>query len=279
MAKAMMVIFSMCCWNFANIVSDDSVNVPSQRKPLTGRLTIRIHSVADVDHAATGRFSRGPETFVVVKVEDNIKARTKGTRNGRFEQEVHEIDVDKANEVELTVYDRNGDSSMPIGMLWIRISDIVEEMRRKKIESEFNSSGWATAPGQGGNQGQQGQQGQQGPGGPRAGVNPLPPPAGPIFITAWFAVEPVGRIQLTLGFRMSSTIDTLEYLLIILNSQAKPKQANTSTWTWTSRCYASKKRGSPRAIWPQVCSAAILQYHAMRALWRITQVCCWHAMC
>src|ERR1700753_992832 len=103
--------------------------MPSQRKPLTGRLSIRIHAVADVDHAATGRFSRGPETFVVVKVEDKITARTKGTRNGRWDQEIHEIDVDKANEVELTVYDRNGELSMPIGMLWIRISDIVEELR------------------------------------------------------------------------------------------------------------------------------------------------------
>jgi hypothetical protein len=177
--------------------------------------------VADVDHAATSRFSRGPETFVVVKVEDNIKARTKGTRNGRFEQEIHEIEVDKANEVELTVYDRNGDTAMPIGMLWIRISDIVEEMRRKKIESEFNSSGWATAnqvkdggirpdvqfqppPGQGGHQ-IQGNPGFGAGPGPRQGqgVNPLPPPSGPIFITAWFAVEPVGRIQLTLGFRKS----------------------------------------------------------------------------
>lgn len=173
-----------------------------------------------------------------MKVEDKITAKTKGTRTGRFEQELHEIDVDKANEVELTVYDRNGDTVMPIGMLWIRISDIVEEMRRKKIESEFNSSGWATAsqvkdgqirpdvqfqppPGQGGNHGfgpgsGPGQHQRQG-----QGVNPLPPPSGPIFITAWFAVEAVGRIQLTLGFRKS--IRTCWVSLLIVNSQAKQK--------------------------------------------------------
>jgi Protein kinase domain/Phorbol esters/diacylglycerol binding domain (C1 domain) len=185
--------------------------MPSQRKPLTGRLSIRIHAVADVDHAATGRFSRGPETFVIVKVEDNFKARTKGTKNEKWSDEIHEIDIDKANEIELTVYDRMGDSSMPIGMLWIRISDIVEEMRRKKIETEFNSSGWVSAnqmqdggirpdiqfsppPGQ-----PSGPQGQR----PAPGGGQLPPPppqTGPIFITAWFALEPVGRIQLTLSF-------------------------------------------------------------------------------
>ncbi|KAF2667348.1 hypothetical protein BT63DRAFT_290456 [Microthyrium microscopicum] len=186
---------------------DDSVNVPSQRKPLTGRFSIKIHAVADVDHAATGRFSRGPETFVIVKVEDNFKVRTKGTRNGRWEQESHDIDVDKANEIELTVYDRNGEQAMPIGMLWIRISDIVEEMRRKKIESEFNSNGWVSANQMEASgirpdiqfQPPPNQQGRPGAPSPR----PTPPsnqPAGPVFITAWFAVEPVGRIQLTISF-------------------------------------------------------------------------------
>jgi hypothetical protein len=189
------------------------LNIPSQRKPLTGRLSLRIHAVADVDHAATGRFSRGPETFVVVKVEDNFKVKTRGTKNGRWPDEIHEIDIDKANEIELTVYDRTGDSSMPIGMLWIRILDIVEEMRRKKMEVEFNQAGWVSAgqvqetgirpdlqfqppPGQPGfgQQGmrQQQQQSQQQLSNPNA--------QGPIYITAWFALEPVGRIQLTLGF-------------------------------------------------------------------------------
>lgn len=191
------------------------MNIPSQRKPLTGRLSLRIHAVADVDHAASGRFSRGPETFVIVKVEDNFKVRTKGTKTEKWADEVHEIDIDKANEIELTVYDRMGDSSMPIGMLWIRISDIVEEMRRKKIETEFNSSGWVSA-----NQVQDGGirpdasiQFNPPPGQqhmvPPMGQRPPPPPGpglppqaqtGSIFITAWFALEPVGRIQLTLSF-------------------------------------------------------------------------------
>jgi classical protein kinase C alpha type len=210
--------------------------VPSQRKPLTGRLSIRIHAVADVDHAATGRFSRGPETFVIVKVEDNFKVRTKGTKTEKWADEGHEIDIDKANEIELTVYDRTGDSAMPIGMLWIRISDIVEEMRRKKIETEFNSSGWVSA-----NQMQDG-----GGSGIRPDIQFNPPPgqspspagyrqqpsmqsnqqqpqaqSGPIYITAWFSLEPVGRIQLTLSF---SKFDSLGLdLILILPRQTKPK--------------------------------------------------------
>ena len=96
------------------------------RKPLTGQLSVRILAVKDVDHAAMGRFSRSPETFVAVKVEDNVVARTKASRTDKWEAEYHNIDVEKANEIEITVYDKPGDHALPIGLLWIRISDIVE---------------------------------------------------------------------------------------------------------------------------------------------------------
>ena len=184
------------------------------RKPLTGQLTIRIHAVKDVDHAATGRFGRGPETSVNIKVEDSFKGRTKSTRTDRWTDEYHIIDVDKANEIELTVYDKAGDHPLPVGMLWIRISDIVEEMRRKKIESEFNNSGWVSADKMG--TGSNGRQDPQLPAAPAPQFGPPPHMAGnqpqgfnnapilaqaqPPAIDAWFALEPVGRIHLTLSF-------------------------------------------------------------------------------
>ncbi|OCK85966.1 hypothetical protein K432DRAFT_202923 [Lepidopterella palustris CBS 459.81] len=196
---------------------DDSLNMPSQRKPLTGHLSLRIHAVADVDHAATGRFSRGPETFVIMKVEDTFKGRTKATRTDRWTDELHEFDIDKANEIELTVYDKTGDHPLPIGMLWVRISDIAEEMRRKRIETELQNSGWVSAdkmadgsqprpdlqfnppPGQNfqPSGGAGAGPGGMGPGGPTSG--PVPQ-TGPIYIDAWFSLEPVGRIQLTMSF-------------------------------------------------------------------------------
>jgi hypothetical protein len=175
-----------------------------------------------VDHAATGRFSRGPDTFVIFKVEDVFKGRTKATKNDRWADELHEVDIDKANELEMTVYDRTGDHPMPIGMLWIRISDIAEEMRRKRIETEFNSQGWMTAermadggirpdlqfqppPGQHGQQFSAGGMagGMGGPGGaPPGGLGAPVPQTGPVYIEAWFSLEPVGRIRLTMSFRM-----------------------------------------------------------------------------
>jgi classical protein kinase C len=192
---------------------DDSLSVPTQRKPLSGHLSLRIQAVADVDHAATGRFSRGPETFINIKVEDTIKGRTKPSRNDRWVDEQHEFDIDKANEIEITVYDKTGDHALPIGMLWVRISDIAEEMRRKKIETELQTSGWVAADKMGGHSGiQPDLQFQpppgQNPGGAAAGAGPggmrpaggAQPQTGPIMIDDWFSLEPVGRIHLTMAF-------------------------------------------------------------------------------
>ncbi|KAI3115286.1 hypothetical protein CBS147333_1683 [Penicillium roqueforti] len=195
---------------------DESLSTPNMRKPLTGLLTMRIHAVKDVDHAASSRFSRGPETYIVVKVEDTIKARTKATRNDKWLDESFSMDIDKANEIELTVYDKAGDRPVPIGMLWVRISDIAEEMRRKKIETELNASGWVSAdkmgdggsprhdqagspmgsshgPGSGGRPGTSGH-GAHGHGGESSNAPPT------VTIDSWFALEPVGRVQLQMSF-------------------------------------------------------------------------------
>lgn len=173
-------------------------------------------AVQDVDHASTSRFARGPETFVVIKIEDSTRVRTKSTRNDKWLDEGHEIDVDKANEIEVTVYDKPGENPLPIGMLWIRISDLVEELRRKKIEQEISSSGWVSADRM--NSGQLA--GGAAPGGQ------FPPPPGSSGsgsgaqslqsggrvvaqapgvssspnVDAWFALEPVGQIHLSLNF-------------------------------------------------------------------------------
>jgi len=202
--------------------ADDSINMPNMRKPLTGQLSIRIQAVKDVDHATMSRFARGPETFVAVKVEDNVVARTKASRTDKWEAEYHNLNVDKANEIELTVYDKPSDHPLPIGLLWIRISDIVEEMRRKRIEAEISSSGWVSAdrmangsapgapppqfpmsPGQsqfGPPPGSAGA-GAQGGNAPLGGAGIVPPQP----IDAWFALEPTGAIHLAISFTKQTT--------------------------------------------------------------------------
>lgn len=180
------------------------------RKPLTGTLYIRVIAVQDVDHATTGRFSRGPETFVTVKVEDNVVAKTRSTKSDKWENEQHFVEVDKANEVEITVYDKSSEHPLPIGLLWVRISDIVEELRRKKIEAEINSSGWVSADRMGSgsapsqfNLNPQQTQFAGPPASPGMAGAPPPQPMAPVSaqpIDAWFALEPTGQIRLSLGF-------------------------------------------------------------------------------
>ena len=191
---------------------DDSLNMPNMRKPLSGHLEMRIHAIKEVDHATSSRFSRGPETFVIMKVEDVIKAKTRATRIDRWTDETFNVDIDKANEIELTVYDKAGERPTPIGLLWIRISDIAEEMRRKKIETDFQQHGWTTADKMenGGGPGRQDQQFQPPPQsnafyppGDAAGAGPM---AGhlqqvqPVMIDSWFSLEPAGRIHLSMSF-------------------------------------------------------------------------------
>ncbi|KAJ2894614.1 Protein kinase C-like [Zalerion maritima] len=193
---------------------DDSISSPNLRKPLTGQLSVRVVAIKDVDHAAISRFSRGPETFVAIKVEDNVVARTRVTRSDRWENEQHSIEVDKANEIELTCYDKPGEHPIPIGMLWVRISDIVEEMRRKKIEAEVTGKGWVSAdrmgnpppqfpmsPGQGGQFGQPTQsvfETDSPPPTAPSNMPAMPLPQAPI--DAWFNLEPAGQIRLHLAF-------------------------------------------------------------------------------
>ncbi|EFR03200.1 AGC/PKC protein kinase [Nannizzia gypsea CBS 118893] len=145
---------------------DDSLNAPNMRKPLTGHLTMKIHAVRD--------------TF--------------------------NVDIDKANEIELTVYDKSGDRPTPIGMLWIRISDIAEEMRRKKIETEFNASGWVSADKMDHGAIRPDTQFQGSSFQPSQPARTQPPGQAPIgqnatvMVDSWFALEPVGRIHLTMSF-------------------------------------------------------------------------------
>lgn len=198
--------------NGADAGDDESLDTPSQRKPLTGHLSVGITAVADVEHASSGRFTRGPDTFVIMKVEDSFKGRTKATKTDRWTDETHEFDVDKANEIEFTVYDKSSsDHPTPIGLLWIRLSDLADEIRRKRVDAENTQAGWMTADKMESQQMRPDLQFQPPPNaqGGGAGVaaaaggppgSGLAPQSGPIFIDAWFSLEPVGRIHLTLTF-------------------------------------------------------------------------------
>jgi hypothetical protein len=206
-------LLSILTFVFVRPSTDVSEDVKSNlRKPLSGSLQITVKSARDLAHAPQPKKSKYPsETVVYVKVEDTPRARTHPTRSDRWNEDF-DINVDKANEVEVTIYDKvPGDSApVPIGMLWLRLSDIVEELRRRKMGLEAGP-GWVTAERVNSSQLGSGGNGGRGSGNLDVAVaGTLPSEArGNVAdldgstgdgIDSWFAVEPEGAICLHLNF-------------------------------------------------------------------------------
>lgn len=121
------------------------MNTPKYaRKPLSGNLIVSVTCIRDVDHIASPMQNKKPESVVSLKIDDVEKARTTGSRNGRFNEDFT-ITVDKAHEVEITVYDKSGSQQVPVALTWILLSDIAEEIRKKKVANEMGSDGWMPA--------------------------------------------------------------------------------------------------------------------------------------
>ncbi|KAI0720534.1 hypothetical protein C8T65DRAFT_633358 [Cerioporus squamosus] len=187
-------------------------------KPLSGKLQITLKGARELDHApivSTFRSrssSKQVETFVSFRVEGSQHARSHPSKTDRW-MENFEITIDKANEVEIAVYDKQASEQHPqlIGLLWVKINDLVEAQRRQKVLMESGQGGWVTAGAMNGDApafaGQPASVGDMNApipfGDPR--VAPLGgsmPGAAPQSegIDAWFAVEPAGALALRLNF-------------------------------------------------------------------------------
>jgi classical protein kinase C/novel protein kinase C epsilon type len=120
------------------------------RKPLAGKLKISLKMARDLNHVPLSRKSSKiyNETTIVIKIEGNERAVSHPSRNDRWHEDF-DIVIDKANEVEFTIYDtQTGGDPAPIGMLWLRINDIVEALRRQKVGMDGQGgapAGWVTA--------------------------------------------------------------------------------------------------------------------------------------
>ena len=144
---------------------------------------------------------------MAIKIEGNERAVSHPSRNDKWLEEF-DIDVEKANEVEITIYDTiaPGDSA-PIGIMWLRVSDLMEAIRRQKVGAEGQGAGWVTAD-------------KAATMGPRLGAPDSvtlhssgtlrgPPGVGsldgkgPEGIDGWWSVEPAGAISMRLDFGQS----------------------------------------------------------------------------
>lgn len=190
-------------------------------KPMSGKLYVTLKGARELEHApiVPGFRSRSSskqvrETFVSLKIEGAQRARSHPSRTDRWNEDF-EITVDKANEVEIAVYDKQVSEPhpVPIGLLWIRISDLVEALRRQKVMMDSGQGGWVTAGAMDGDSpvGRAPHQ-MGGFGDVNAPLNVDPdgagnqPGGGMSYasqnegIDGWFAVEPVGALALHLNF-------------------------------------------------------------------------------
>lgn len=166
------------------------------RRPQSGTFTISVQRAKDLDHAAQSHWSRSArETFVGLKVEDTERAQTHA-RSPPVWNEEFSLHVDNASEVELVVYDRVGSAvPVPIGVMWLRISDVVEELRKKKFGQveETRAEPWVPVS----------RDGAQSNGARSDSFSELPADSTPgenDSVYTWFTVEPAGALLLRVTF-------------------------------------------------------------------------------
>ncbi|ORZ19147.1 hypothetical protein BCR41DRAFT_351614 [Lobosporangium transversale] len=175
---------------------DDITNTPGTalRRPMTGTLYVRISGLKHQNNAPT-RNSKTAESMACIKIDGAPRAKTRMARNtphGIRWNEDFEVPVTKASEIEITVFDKPDQTPVPIGMFWLKISDLIEELRRKKVEAD-NDAAWVAANAQ--------ELGSRPPT-IRPGTGPLGdnPINGVEGVEAWWDLEPIGQISLKFNF-------------------------------------------------------------------------------
>ncbi|KAI9262006.1 kinase-like domain-containing protein [Sporodiniella umbellata] len=164
--------------------------LPGARKPVTGKLHLTIVEAHELAHAPT-RLFRDPQTVVMVRMDGNIQFRTRPSKSDSW-VDSFEMYVDKATEVELLIYDQCGDRTLPIGLLWLKTSDISESLRKKKVEAEQDDPNWVPA--------EVAQQHDDSESIIQQKISKQKKNTEVNSITAWFDVEPIGRIRLEINF-------------------------------------------------------------------------------
>lgn len=177
---------------------------PAIRKPVSGLLQLKILQARDLSHVPTSVI-KSPATVVCVKIDRQVVHKTRPRNEDWFEDcEVH---VSEGSELEIEIFDQESEKRrVPIGVLWIRITDLVEALRKRRPHRLDNSSWMLAQPST--------------PSADNNNNNPLPstasrpsPPDTPrhkptatstnpsqTSIIEWFEVEPCGGLALRMNF-------------------------------------------------------------------------------
>ncbi|KAJ1911696.1 Serine/threonine kinase [Tieghemiomyces parasiticus] len=180
---------------------------PGLRRPMTGKLKLKVISASHLTHAPS-RILRATETFAVVKIDGAVKCSTRPNRNAKWFEEF-ELHVHKASELEISLYDRT-DRNVLVGIWWVKFSDLYEDVRKQQVvRGTDGQQAWAPATQLDG--GSDGREAGSATGGqlvtghhPPGGTSPS---VGQIFrayngggIQCLWDVEPIGQLELWLDF-------------------------------------------------------------------------------
>lgn len=159
-----------------------TTSIPYPLSPAEGKLRLKIVEAKQLTHAPTRMF-HDPQTFVLAKVDGRRQCRTRPSRTDSW-TDCLELEVTKTSDVELVVYDQEGERTLPIGLLWLKMADITEDMRQKKKKQQ------------------------------QIEVPLLDESASDTCqkISEWFDVEPIGRLYVHLTFGKLSLRPQLYYL-------------------------------------------------------------------
>ena len=204
-------------------------------KAFSGKLNISVTCIRDIDHIASPTFSKRPESVVSIKIDDVERAKTRGTRSGKWNEEFH-IDIDKGNEIEFSVYDKSGSVLVPVAVTWALLSDISEEIRKKKVAQEVGSEGWVLASNLPNNNSKQ--HNDNYPSGSEFGAtsnttstfngspknynsnipsnmdSPVSGETKQVQINTWLSLEPVGQVLVSVSLDKSNQAGNKQFLLL-----------------------------------------------------------------
>lgn len=151
---------------------------------------------------------------MIIKVDGTQRARSHNSKTDRWNEDF-DIPVDKATEIEIAFYDKQA-NEVPIGLLWIRISDLIEALRKQRVVGG-GQGGWVTANAMGNDSTNPHNADPFATGGsgmdtplnfPDGGVGMQPSQSSQEGVKAFFSVEPVGTVSLELNFSGFSSHNT-----------------------------------------------------------------------
>lgn len=101
------------------------VSAGSRRIPVTGKFLLRVITATNLP----GRKSHKSDSFCVIKIDDTPRGKTRSSRHSKWNEDFN-IQIDKASDVEITVYEKGG---TVLAMSWFKFGDLIEELQNKGL--------------------------------------------------------------------------------------------------------------------------------------------------